>query len=882
MSRSRWIKRALAGALTLSAAGGCKQQLFMHPADYHDAVKVALPKTLETDPHGPIAPGQVDRMGNINTVTDFVRPPRYMSLRECIALSLEQGNTGAQSRNNFGLKNENTTVTPQNGRVAGGTDAIRAFAVDPAVAAAEIERSLSRFDARWVNTVQWQKLDQPVAAQFLSFQQSRDAATISSTLAKPLPTGGVVGITASTDYSKFSQQAASQTSLVNPNYTPRVQVAIEQPLLRLFGVEINQISNVGPLSEGSQVFQGLRPAGGAGTQGILVTRIALDQAKANFDAQVNYMLVNVEAAYWNLYASYYNLYAQEEGLRQAFEGYRFTLIRVLNGTDPPQRLDQIQAQFHRFQRFVYQARGQVLESERQLRGLLGLRSDDGTRILPIDYPNLAPYKPDFHEAATDAIAQVPELMLARQDLKFQQLNLLLQKNLRRPDLRGYATYDIAGLGTRLGGSTNDTLATGATNPGNAFGSLADNRFNSWTVGFRLDIALGGRDANGLVRQSQLAMTRSYVQLRDAELKAIEYLAFQYRRVIQTHAEIAPARAERESLQRYLARINEVIRIGSWTAQFFLDKLTVEQQLATAIATESQAIANYNIALAAFEFAKGTVQQYNNVSVGDGPLPPWVSKRAGDHFRERTEAAIKTREQALGAGTVPAGGEPVGPAGGTNSVLNLPPFAEKHDPLPDMLPPRPDLKGLPPAPAPEPRPLPGAGGSGLPPLPGQPFAAPRPLPAAGPDAPFTPEGRVVLPPLPPGDRPVGGIAAPPAPPLTGTAGTPGDYFSPGGRVTIPPPPPGTPAGTPAVAPPAPPAPAAATAAPGDYFKPNGSVTVPPPPKRPAEPVWAPAGRPGTAAPPSTPALPPVVIAPDAPPTVAPLPPTLPPVSGAPGG
>ena len=41
---------------------------------------------------------------------------------------------------------------------------------------------------------------------------------------------------------------------------------------------------------------------------------------------------------------------------------------------------------------------------------------------------------------------------------------------------------------------------------------------------------------------------------------------------------------------------------SWDKQFFLDYLTVQQQLAAAIAAESQAIANYNIALASLEFA----------------------------------------------------------------------------------------------------------------------------------------------------------------------------------------------------------------------------------------------------------------------------------------
>jgi len=881
MSRNRWIKRALAGVLAISVSGGCKQQLFMAPSDYSDAIKVGLPKTLETKPHNPIVPGQVEKIGNLSTVVDFAKPPRYMMLRECIALALEQGNIGQLAPNNFGFKNEQ--ISQFANRIATGTDAIRAFAIDPASAAAEVERSLSRFDARWVTSMQWQKIDQPTAAQFLSFQNSQDAAQFNSTLAKPLPTGGVAGITFSTTYSKFSPQAASQTALVNPNYIPQLQFSLEQPLLRLFGVEINQIANIIPLQTGSITLPNLTSLSGNGTEGILITRLRVDQNRANFDLEINYMLANVEAAYWNLYAAYYNLYAQEEGLRQAFEGYRFIRIRVELGTAPPQDLDQIQAQFHRFQRQVYLARGQVLESERQLRGLIGLRSDDVVRLVPIDEPNLAPYLPDFHEAANDTIAMRPELMIARQDLKFQQLNLILQRNLRRPDLRSYATYNVSGLGTRLGGSTLDFNNAGGTSPGNAFGALAANRFNSWTVGLRLDVPIGFRDANGLVREAQLALARSYVQLRDSELKAIEYLAAQYRRVIETHAEIAPARAERESLQRYLYRIREVIRIGSWNQQYFLNYLTVQQQLAAAIATESQAIANYNIALATFEFAKGTIQQYNNVTIGEGPLPPWVSKRAKDHFRERTDAAIPLRQQPLPPGGPAAGGQPVAPAGGTNSLIHLPPFAEKQDPLPETLPPQPgnpkDMKDpMGPNPAPAPRPLGAINTDTISQLPGTSTDAglggPRPLPTADGNTLgnggqiFTPDGRVTLPKPPMGSKPYTGSTPPPLP--NGAAG--GPDFTPDGRVTLPKPPMGSPTNTtgtmqPTFGPPS---------GTGDaIFTPDGRVTLPQPPRRPGEPVWTPSGSPDSAppvmpTPPTTGGTPPPSIG-----SVAPLPPIVPP-------
>ena len=882
MSRSRWIKRMLAGALTLSATGGCKQPLFTEPNDYHEAVKVPLPKSLETDAHAPITPSPVNRMGQIQTVVDFVRPARNMSLRECIALSLEQGNTGFQSAqgNNFGIKIDNPP-TLSGGRTVLGTDAIRAYALDPAIAQPEIERSLSRFDARWVTSMQWQKIDAPTPAGFLSFQNQQDNAQLSSTLAKGLSTGGVAGITFSTTYAKYPAQAAAQSNLVNPNYIPTMTLTLEQPLLKLFGVEINQISNQVPLQNGSILLPGLISTSGNGTEGILITRIRVDQAKSNFESLVNYMLVNVEAAYWNLYSAYYNLYANEEGLRQAYEGYRFIRLRVEIGTDPPQRLDQTQAQFHRFQRQVYQARAQVLESERQLRGMLGLRSDDGFRIVPIDEPNLAPYLPDFHEAANDAIALRPELMVARQDLKFQQLNLMLQKNLRRPDLRGYGSYNISGLGTGLGGSTTNITPAGNTVPGNAFTNFADNRYNSWTIGLRYDVPIGYRDASGLVREAQLNLTRSYVQLRDAELKTIEFLALQYRRVYETYIEIGPARAERESLQSYVARIRERIRIGAYSPDEFLNLLTVQQQLATAVATEAQTIANYNIALAAFEFSKGTVQQYNNIAINEGPLPPWVSKRAKDHFEERTKAAFKLREQPAPSGASATGSDPIAPAGGTSFLQNLPPFADKQDPLPDSLPPRPG--------ATDPRPTPGGGTRPMPSGSDTPVA-PNPAPGGssrlqptdkGTD-PF-PDGRVTLPPLPQGGRPMSAINPPPAP-LTGTARTQDDYFNPSGRVTLPPTP-NKPTGSTAATPPAG-GPNATAVKPDQFFETVDRVTIPQPPKRPDQ-VWGPTSQPAPA-----PAPAPIPVPPQAgfdvqpPLTVPQLPPItlpqLPPVSGTPGG
>jgi len=535
----------------------------------------------------------------------------------------------------------------------------------------------------------------------------------------------------------------------------------------------------------------VQPSGGQGTEGILISRIRVDQAKADFDVKVNYMLVNVETAYWNLYAAYYNLYAQEEGMRQAFEGYRFIQIRVDTGNQPPQDAYQARAQFERFRRQVYQARGQVLESERQLRGMLGLRSDDGYRLIPIDKPNEAPYRPDFYEAANEALTNRPELLEARQTVKFNQLNVQLQKNLRRPDLRTFGQYDVSGLGTRLDGSEN--LPGGV--PGNAFSSFTSNQFNSWTVGFRLDMPLGFRDANGLVRDAQLNLARSYFQLRDAEMKALEYLVQQYRRVIQAHAEIGPAREERKALQIYLGKIKEVIDLGRWDSNYYQQYLQVQRDLATSIANEFRAIADYNSALAALELGKGTIQRYNNVAVNEGPLPPWAQKKAADHIRERTEAALKLRERDClppPAGPDTIGGSPIAPPGGTPLIGNitLPPFAEKRDPVPDRLPePLPTDPKKNPKIAPPPSLPSGIGMSVMPPANSFPISAPVANGDVSSDY-FQPAGTVVLPkrvPIVPGSA---GSTAPKSVPLPASPPTPLPTFTPGsGSAPLPVPPPG---------------------------------------------------------------------------------------------
>ena len=264
-----------------------------------------------------------------------------------------------------------------------------------------------------------------------------------------MPTGGVAGITYGTDYTLLNQTQALQGPITNPAYRPRLQAIFEQPLLQNFGVEINQLSNTLP---SSTLIPQFRPAGGTRTEGILITRLRFDQSRAEFERQLNFMMLNVEYAYWNLYGAYYGLYSREQGLRQALVSWQVNKTRYDVGQIAQQDLEQTRAQYELFRAQRVTALGRVLENERQLRLLLGMKIEDGHRIVPSDSPTLAHFKPDWSAAENEALALRPELILSRQELKFRQFDLIAQKNQLRPDLRFFASYDVNGLGTRLDGA----------------------------------------------------------------------------------------------------------------------------------------------------------------------------------------------------------------------------------------------------------------------------------------------------------------------------------------------------------------------------------------------------------------------------------------------
>jgi outer membrane protein TolC len=724
----RW-KRSFGGlALLLALVTGCKQPLFMTKADYDHYHALGLPSpNFETDPNVGAHP-TITPCAKPSDINNPERPIRYMSLAECIAIALESGTVGnpASILPSVVPLAGGVSAVPQTsndllGSFASGTggrfvgsDAIRVLALDPAIIGAQIELSLSKFDAVFGSSMSWTSTDRPVGTPLDQFQTGNSGASAivqqqavgQVGIYKPLATGGVAGITFETDYTLTNLPAR-----VNPSYQPSLQFAFEQPLLQGFGTEINQIS---PNHPGSVLIPNLNRVNNfanPGVEGILITRIRFDQERAEFERNVQIMVSNVEVAYWNLYYAYWNLYAQEQGLRQSFEAWKINTARFQAGRISVADLAQTRGQYEQFRSQRLVALNDLLDYERALRAMLGLQPEDGYRLVPSDKPTLAQYIPDWEVAAQETLTLKPELYLARQEVKANQLKLLADKNALLPDLRAGLTYDANAIGTRLDGA----------DPDNALRQLSSNHFNNFGANLRLIVPIGFRGANSRLREDQLALARSYGVLQDQELKALRLLAQQYRRVITSYEIIRARRSAREAFAQQLnVRFQEYI---AGREKATLDILLEAQRAwAQALTDEYQAITLYSEALVGFEFAKGTSLQRNNIVISEGPLPGCIQKRAVEHLKERSDSlALRHRPEPA---PLPSGitGQPMTATTPTDPT-SVPELWKTNPPLKDA-PHLPEVKDQPAAHAAPQAPVP----AGLPMPAGKPPTLPPPAPA----------------------------------------------------------------------------------------------------------------------------------------------------------
>lgn len=238
-----------------------------------------------------------------------------VTLEDCVKLALDNSKVmrtlGGRYSSSAQTQRAQVGKAPDN--LITSPDAIRSV-YDPAIIEATpftgTEYALSEFDTVLASSITWQRNDRPqnvregLATAIFNPVFQENNANFQASLSKTNATGGTMTVSNTT----FYDQTNTPTWQVPSTYAVTYQAAFSQPLMQGAGVMYNRIA--GPYNPFTPTATGLNTPG---FDGVMLARINVDIALADFEGGVRNLVYDVENAYWELYFSYRALEATKTG-----------------------------------------------------------------------------------------------------------------------------------------------------------------------------------------------------------------------------------------------------------------------------------------------------------------------------------------------------------------------------------------------------------------------------------------------------------------------------------------------------------------------------------------------------------------------------------------
>jgi len=508
-------------------------------------------------------------------------------------------------------------------RLIGASDSSQTI-YDPAVfetdPQAGVEAALSVFDAQVSSSLVHQKSEQqqniaafgPTGALFPSVSIG-DSTAFNFEVSKQSATGASFAVRNTTTYD--AGNAFGPSRALRDFYTTSFEAEARMPILRGRGAQVNRVP-------------------------VMIARIRHDVSLADFEAGIRNLLANIENAYWDLHCSYRNLQTNKSGRDSSLLTWKITYEKWKNGASPVNEEAQAREQYYSFRSQVEGALRDLYNKENNLRWLMGLAPTDGRLIRPIDEPTVASVAFDWHQVHPEALARTAELRRIKWIIKQRELELIQSRNQLLPQLDVFAVYGVNGAGDDLVRSTRNGVQFPGTSS-TAFESLTSGDFTSAQLGVELTLPVGFRNALSGVRNSQLQLAREKARLEDMELNISHVLSLALRdldgsyQLAQTHFNRwTAAKKEVDTLQV----LYESGASGQNAARSPLDLLLdAQRRRALAQIAYYQSICDYNKAIAQIHYRKGSLLEYNNVNLAEGPWPSKAYDDAMGHARRRDAA-----------------------------------------------------------------------------------------------------------------------------------------------------------------------------------------------------------------------------------------------------
>jgi len=303
-------------------------------------------------------------------------------------------------------------------------------------------------------------------------------------------TGGRVRL----DWDNSEQKTNSLFATLNPAYRIDMDLTFIQPLLK----------NRGKL---------------ATERNLLIAQTNRGISRETFELQVTNVILDVEAAYWNLAESIAQLEVAEESLDLAKQLHEQNMIRVEVGTLAPLELVQSEAGVASREVEIIRARAAIGDRSDVLRQLMNLeRLGDlwDLPVVPTSDPFEQPETVGLDEAIEIALENRPELRQQELALQNRQVDVDYFRNQRKARLDFAGTYGLNGVG----GDITDPEFPSDGDYLDAMDQIKDAAFDGWRVALNFAFPIQNRTAKANSAIADVNFDRALAVQKDVELGVI--------------------------------------------------------------------------------------------------------------------------------------------------------------------------------------------------------------------------------------------------------------------------------------------------------------------------------------------------------------------------
>ncbi|MEX0817968.1 MAG: TolC family protein [Pirellulaceae bacterium] len=496
---------------------------------------------------------------------------------------------------------------------------------DPAIEETDprfgVEAALSAFDASFESQVFFENNDRALNNVFFGggtriLQQ--DLHSYQAQLSKRAATGGEFAIRKIIGYDSNNSPGNDDP---NRPWTVQLEGEFRQPLMQGAGVDFNRIA--GP---------GGRPGA---MNGVLLARINSDIGLADFEIAVRNLVNDVENAYWELYFSYRDLDAKIAARDRALETWRsINALFVTNRRGgEAEKEAQAREQYYRLEEEVQNAlagrpsdnvrtialrgTGGVQTSERRLRRLMGVPPSDGRLIRPAQEPAMARVVFDWEELLVESLNRRVELRRQKWNVKRREMELAASRNFLLPRVDAVGRYRFRGLGHNLLNSERQPARFD-----NAFQDLTTGDFQEWQFGLEVEMPVGYRQGHAGVRNAELQLNRERAILEEQEKQVVHELSNAVAEVDRAYALSQTSYNRRVAAKQHLDALSSVYQDADENEKTRLLDLLLDAQrrLADAETSYYRGLLEYSLAIKNVHLQKGSLLDYNEVYLSEGPWP----------------------------------------------------------------------------------------------------------------------------------------------------------------------------------------------------------------------------------------------------------------------